>query len=153
MPELKVSKIKNGTVIDHIPPGNGRKILNLLEFEEDFDKTLSLIMNVGSSKRKKKDIIKIEDKELNPWEIETVSVFAPDATLNIIKDFDVEEKRKLKLPEKIESVLRCPNPECITNAGEPVETCFVLRNKNPIKFECTYCESKFVRSDFDLEEF
>lgn len=143
MSDLKVSKIENGCVIDHIRPGQGMKILNFLDIDDNFDKTVSLVMNVKSNKRRKKDIVKIEDKQLNKAEMRTVSVLAPGATLNIIENYKVLEKKRTVVPDSISGILRCPNPQCITNMEEPVETYFKVVKKEPITLKCNYCERKF----------
>ncbi len=150
MPDLKVSKIPNGSVIDHIPVGRGLKILNLLRMNGDFDKTASLLMNVESSKMDKKDILKVEDRELEEGEVKSVSVLAPGATLNIIDDYKVVEKKRLDLPEKIESVLECPNPHCVTNTDEPLNASFEVTERKPVALQCKYCERKFTSSDLDI---
>lgn len=150
MTELRVSKIREGTVIDHIPAWNARKILSLLDTEEEDDNIMSIIMNVPSEQQGRKDIIKIEDKELKPEEITRAAVFAPGATLNVIRDYDVVAKQRIELPDTIEGVLDCPNPDCITTTREPVRTRFRVRKQDPVTLECQYCESVFDSDDLDL---
>lgn len=153
MPSLRVSKIKNGTVIDHIPAGNGRKLLNLLDIEENGNSVVSLVMNVKSETLGRKDIVKIENKELAPWEVTAAAVVAPNASLNVIKDFDVVEKQTLELPETIEGILDCPNPECVTNADEPIASRLQVMDRDPVTLRCDYCETSFEHSELDLPEF
>lgn len=150
MPELRVSKIANGSVIDHIPAGMGIEVLRILNIDESFDKTLSLAMNVGSSRMGKKDIVKAEGRELVEEEVESVSVIAPSATLNIIKDYDVVEKRRLELPDRIEGVIDCPNPQCVTNTEEPVRALFDVLGEDPVELKCGYCEREFTTSDLEI---
>lgn len=150
MPELKVSKISQGTVIDHIPSGKGLDILSLLGLNGDSDKTVSLLMNVQSSKMEKKDIVKVEGKEMEKAEIKSVAVLAPEATVNIIEDYEVLEKKRLELPDRIQGALDCPNPQCVTNTDEPLGASFVVREKEPVTLQCKYCERKFTSSDLDI---
>ncbi len=150
MPDLKVSKISNGTVIDHIPPGRGLDVIKILRMERGFDNTLSLLMNVESSRLEKKDIVKAEDKELTKEEVDSVSVIAPSATINIIEDYGVVEKKRLRLPDKVEGVVDCPNPHCVTNTGEPVEALFEVVNQNPVELKCSYCERKFKALELEI---
>jgi len=150
MPELKVSKISNGTVVDHIPGGKGLDILRLLGLNAVSEKTVSLVMNVTSSKMVKKDIVKIEGRRLEDKEVKSVSVIAPEATVNIIEDYEVTEKQRLDLPERIDGVLECPNPHCVTNTDEPLQASFVIDERNPVVLRCEYCERKFTSSDLDV---
>lgn len=148
MSSLKVSRINEGVVIDHIPAGNGQKILEILDTSEQ--NTVSVLINVESGKIGEKDILKIEDKELSEEEIATVSVFASGATLNLIENEEVAEKRKLQTPEKISGVLECPNPDCITNTGEPVETSFTKKSSKPVKLQCSYCENIYPQEELGM---
>ncbi|MDY6768504.1 MAG: aspartate carbamoyltransferase regulatory subunit [Candidatus Nanohaloarchaea archaeon] len=153
MPSLRVSKIESGTVLDHIPAGNGRTLLQVLDIDWDADSIISLIMNVDSHRIGMKDILKIEGKELDPGEVTAAALFAPSATLNIIQDYDVVEKRDVTVPDRVEEVLDCPNPDCVTNAAEPVVTRFTVVEQNPVVLHCTYCESRFEHDDLDLPRF
>lgn len=150
MPELKVSKIQEGTVIDHIPSGKGLDILSLLGLNGDSQRTVSLLMNVDSSKMGQKDIVKVEGKKLEEREVKSVAVLAPGATVNIIEGYEVLEKKRLGLPDKIEGVLSCPNPQCVTNTDEPLEASFNVREKDPVLLQCEYCERKFGSSDINI---
>ncbi|MFQ6060874.1 MAG: aspartate carbamoyltransferase regulatory subunit, partial [Thermoplasmata archaeon] len=86
-----------------------------------------------------KDIVKVEDKELEPIEVDKISLVAPDATINIIRNYEVVEKKAVKLPDLAVGILECGNPNCVTNTKEPVQTEFVLRSRNPIRLMCKYC--------------
>ncbi len=139
--ELKVSPIENGTVIDHIPAGQALNVLKILGIHPNTDAVLSVIMNVRSSKMGKKDIVKIEDRELKREEVDKIALIAPNATINIIKDYEVVTKRKVFLPKVIEGILRCANPNCISNVSEePVNSKFITISENPPVFRCFYCE-------------
>ncbi len=144
--ELKVKKIKNGTVIDHIPPGRAMDIIKMLDIDLK-DNTVLIAVNVNSSKMGRKDIIKIEGKTLSREEVDKVSIVAPEATVNIIKDYEVVKKFKVKPPKVVEEVIKCPNPNCVTNdEREPVGTRFVLESEDPLVYRCEYCE-RLVEAD------
>ena len=138
---LKVKKIENGTVIDHIPGGKALLILRIIRADEG-DGTLLILVNVQSRRFSKKDIIKIEDGKLSQKEIGAISLIAPEAKINIIRNFRIVKKLKVKLPEFIEGIAKCANDGCITNTNEPVSSRFrVLKEdgKDPI-LRCDYCE-------------
>jgi len=138
---LKVSKISNGTVIDHIKAGNAFKVLKILNIDENYKNTdaVSIIINAKSHALGRKDIVKIENREIGKKEADKISLVSDTATVNIIKDAKVIRKYVVEIPKVIENVLLCPNPECITNYEE-VETKFYLISKNPLTFLCHYCE-------------
>lgn len=141
MKELMVKKINNGSVIDHITAGAGLKVINILNITSD--ETAVLLINVESKKLGRKDIVKIENRELTESEINKISLIAPNATLNIIKNGEVKEKKRVSLPNFLEGVIKCPNSNCITNSNEPVKTKFFFEKKEPIKLRCFYCEKLF----------
>ena len=136
--ELKVSAIKNGTVIDHITPGKAFEVVRILGLE-DFESVVSLAINVSGGKSAKKDIIKIENRALSKEEVDKISLIAPNATVNIIKGYDVKSKQKVEIPDVISGILSCTNKNCITHYEE-VKTKFLLENKNPLRIRCYYCE-------------
>ena len=146
--ELIVSKIENGTVIDHIPAGRALAVLRVLGITGKEGMRVALVMNVESSKLGKKDIIKIEGRELTPEEVNIISAVAPTATINIIRNFEVVKKFKVSPPEVIKGRFKCKNPTCITNAPrEPVEPTFYLVRKEPPLFVCAYCGRYHELSD------
>jgi len=136
--KLIVSKIKEGTVIDHIRAGMGLKCINLLNLNEN-DRII-IATNIKSKKIGNKDIIKIENKELTSTETDTISLISPNATINRIKGYEVVDKRNVHMPEIIEKVWKCINPNCITNSGEPVNTKFYIHDN---QLKCHYCERIF----------
>ncbi len=141
MKEIKVAPIKNGTVIDHITCGMALKVLKVLGLSDgDVDSTVSVLMHVPSKKMGWKDIVKVEDKELEQIEVDKISLVAPKARINIIRNYEVVEKMQVKLPDVALGILRCGNPNCVTNANEPVETEFELKSKDPIRLSCKYCD-------------
>ncbi len=144
---LTVSKIRNGTVIDHIPAGRSLAVLKVLGITGAEGFRIAVLMNVESKKLGRKDILKIEDKYLDEKETNLISLIAPEATVNIVKDFNVVEKRKLKLPEKVVGILKCPNPSCITNNDPEATTEFVKVSDRPLKLKCVYCETVITEGD------
>jgi len=142
MKELKVQPIKDGTVIDHITPGNALKVLKILGLlERQPDSIISIAMNVVG-KRGKKDIVKIENRELDPKEVDKIALIAPNATINIIRNYEVVEKRKVMVPDEIVGIVKCANPNCISNTNEPVQPKFIVKSRNPLKIKCYYCEKE-----------
>jgi aspartate carbamoyltransferase regulatory subunit len=137
--ELKVPRIKDGTVIDHITAGNAVKVLHILGIPKTTSFTVSVAMNV-KSKFGKKDIVKVENRELDPKEVDKIALIAPKATINIIRDYDVTKKHKVKLPDEIVGIVSCSNPTCVSNANEPVESRFKIISRDPPKIKCYYCE-------------
>ncbi len=137
--ELKIPLIKNGTVIDHISSGNAVKVLRILGIPETTKSVVSVAINVRS-KMDRKDIVKVENRELDPHEVDKIALVAPKASINIIRDYKVAEKHRVNLPEEIKGIVRCLNPTCISNANEPVESRFKVINKDPLRIKCYYCE-------------
>jgi aspartate carbamoyltransferase regulatory subunit len=138
--ELRVKPIKNGTVIDHIAGGQALNVLKILGISGITDATVSVVMNVESGKLSKKDIVKVEDRELKEEEVNRIALIAPDATINIIRNFNVIEKHHVDLPDLIIGVVRCQNPSCISNTEEPIKSRMRIKLKNPVILRCVYCE-------------
>jgi len=147
--ELKVSKIVNGTVIDHIPAGRALQVLKLLGIDGSEGFMVLIAMNVYSKKlRGKKDIVKLEGKYLSDEETRAIALIAPTATINIIKNGDVVEKRGVELPDVVEGILTCPNSSCITrDAREPIKPKFIVVKKRPVKLKCYYCGEVIEEKD------
>jgi aspartate carbamoyltransferase regulatory subunit len=139
MKKLKITPIKNGTVIDHITPGNAVRVLHILGIPESTSSVVSVAINV-KSRIGKKDIVKIENRELDPKEVDKISLIAPKATINIIRNFEVIEKHKVQLPNEVVGIVQCSNPTCISNAREPVQSRFLVVKKDPPQIKCYYCE-------------
>ncbi|HUI39359.1 MAG TPA: aspartate carbamoyltransferase regulatory subunit [Methanothrix sp.] len=137
---LRVKPIRNGTVIDHIAGGQALNVLKILGIAGTTDATVSVVMNVESGKLGKKDIVKVEDRELKEEEVNRIALIAPAATINIIRDYEVVEKRRVDLPEEIVGVVRCQNPSCISNTSEPIRSRMRVKAKNPVLLRCIYCE-------------
>jgi len=148
--ELKVSRINNGIVIDHIPAGKALDVLRVLGINGKEGFMVLIAMNVTSKKLEggKKDIIKIEGKYLNEKELELIALVAPTATVNIIKNGEVVKKFNVSVPEVIVGVLRCPNPTCISRKeNEPIKSKFKVISKKPLKLQCIYCETILEESE------
>lgn len=140
MKELKVQPIRNGTVIDHIPPGRAPKVLNILGLPRpDGTSIVSAVMNVPSKNLSRKDVVKVEDREIRSDELSKIALVAPDVTINVIREFDVAQKSKADLPESVKGVVDCPNPSCVTN-HEPTEPTFDVLREDPPRLQCRYCE-------------
>jgi len=135
---LKVQPIRNGTVIDHLRAGAGLKILDILDVAGTGN-TVSLLINVPSSKLGRKDIIKIEDRELTESETERIALLSPGAHVNIIRNYSVAEKTAVEIPEEVAGVARCPNTNCISNNERGATSRLLLRSREPLQLACAYC--------------
>ena len=137
--ELVVSALENGTVLDHIPADNVYKALDILNLK-GVESQITIGINLASKIYGRKGIIKIADKFFEDEELNKLALIAPKATVNIIRDFKVVEKKKLVMPEEIHGVAKCRNPKCVTN-HQPVKTWFkTIDNGNEISLLCHYCE-------------
>lgn len=134
--ELRVSKIKNGTVIDHVNGGQALNVLSILGIDGGGGATLSVAMNVPSDRLGRKDILKIEGRELSQDEVDVLSLIAPEATINIIRDFEVIDKSRVERPDRVRGILTCPNHSCITTGREPIESQFDVLADG---VRCVYC--------------
>ncbi len=140
MRELRVTPIKNGTVIDHIPAGMALKVLRILGIGDSVSSTVTVAMHVPSRVMGWKDIVKVEDRELAAREIDKIALIAPTASVNVIRNYNVAEKHRVALPERAVGILKCGNPNCISNTKEPVESEFVVRSKSPLRVFCRFCD-------------
>jgi len=134
---LLISPIQNGTVIDHISGGEALNVLKIIGITGATTESISVATNVKSSKIGKKDIVKIENRELRKEEVDRIALIAPHATISIIRNFDVYEKKGVEIPAFLVGVVRCPNPGCISNTNEPVPSKFEVLPKG---LHCLYCE-------------
>ena len=136
---MNIDSIQNGFVIDHITAGLGMKLYELLDLDS-LDASIAFIKNVSSKKMGKKDIIKIDaDITLN---LDVIGFVAPEATVNVIKDGLLVEKRTLELPQTLTNVIKCKNPRCITTCEQELEHIFKLTDKENKVYRCIYCETK-----------
>lgn len=137
--ELIVRRISEGTVIDHIDEGKGLQVLNALGINGKDGSLITIALNVPSGKFKKKDIIKVENRFLKDDDTNKLAVIAPKATVNIIKNFKLVEKRRVALPNEIDRIFRCTNPDCITNSSEHIESVMDVIDKEGLVLKCRYC--------------
>ena len=137
--ELVVSALENGTVLDHIPAENVYKALDILNLK-GIESQITIGINLASRIYGKKGIIKIADKFFEDDELNKLALIAPQATVNIIRDFKVVEKKKIVMPDEIIGIARCKNPKCVTN-NQPVKTKFkTIHNGDEVSLLCRYCE-------------
>ncbi len=139
---LLISPIKNGTVIDHITAGEALNVLKIIGITGTTSESVSVATNVLSKKMGKKDIVKIENRELRKEEVDRISLIAPGASINIIREYKVFEKKGVEKPACLIGVVRCPNPGCISNTNEPIESKFAVQQKG---LHCMYCDWMIVR--------
>lgn len=150
--ELKIRAIKDGTVIDHITANKSLHILKILELPDEETQNLTIAMNVTSKEIGRKDILKIENRELDHEELNQIALIAPKATINIIRNFETIKKDKIILPDKITSLIKCTNEKCITNyENEPITPVFNVINKYPPVVRCHYCEKLIKTEDIDKQ--
>ena len=147
--EMKVTAIRDGTVIDHIENDATFKVAEILRLEQGEEMVL-VGMNLPSGKVGKKGIIKIESRELTPQEVNKIALIAPRATLNIIEDYRVVEKRKVELPRRVDGIVRCFNPQCVTNQ-QAISTSFDVIATDPPTLRCQYCERVMSGADIILK--
>ena len=145
---LQVAALKNGTVIDHIPSDKLFTVVALLGLQ-DSDSNITIGNNFESKKLGKKGIIKVADRFFTDEEISRRSVVAPNVKLNIIRDYEVVEKREVRLPEELRGIVKCANPKCITN-NEPMPTLFHVVDKDNCVIKCHYCEKEQTREDIEI---
>lgn len=138
--ELQVIALKNGTVIDHIPTDKLFTIVNLLGLQNS-DSNITIGNNFESKKLGKKGLIKVADRFFSDEEISRLSIVAPNVQLNIIKDYEVVEKKQVIMPDIVKGIVKCSNPKCITN-NEPMTTIFHVLCKENGVLKCHYCEKE-----------
>ena len=146
--ERLVAAIENGTVIDHIPAEKTYAVATLLGLQK-LQTPVTIGYNYPSKKLGKKGIIKIEDKFFTDEEISRLSVVAPNVVLNVIRDYEVVEKKKVVTPDTLKGIVRCNNPKCSTN-NEPMNTIFHVIDKNSGIIKCHYCDKEQVISEVKL---
>ena len=136
---MNIDSITNGVVIDHITAGNGMKLYELLGLA-DLDCSIAIIKNAASDKLGKKDIIKI-DADI-PVNLDVIGYVDPGATINIIRDGQLVEKRNIDAPELLVNVIKCKNPRCITSCEQEIDHIFKLTDRENKVYRCLYCETK-----------
>ena len=146
--ERLVAAIKNGTVIDHIPAEKTYQVVSLLQLQT-LDTPVTIGYNYPSKKIGRKGIIKVSDKFFTDEEISRLSVVAPNVVLNVIKDYEVVEKKTVTTPDELRGIVRCNNPKCITN-NEPMSTVFNVVDKLHGIIKCHYCDKEQCIDDVKL---
>jgi aspartate carbamoyltransferase regulatory subunit len=137
---LQVAALKDGTVIDHIPVGKLFSVVSLLKLTK-MENNITIGFNLDSKKLGKKGIIKIADKFFCDEDLNRISVIAPNVKLNIIRNYKVIEKREVTIPDILKGIVKCANPQCITN-NEPMTTFFRVTDKSSGLIKCHYCEKE-----------
>ena len=150
--ELKIKAIENGTVIDHITANKSLHILKILGLPDDDIINVTVAMNVISSETDRKDIVKIENREIDTEELNQIALIAPKATINIIRDYEVIKKDKILLPKIITSIIQCTNDKCITKyENEPIKSKFNVIESQPPVLRCHYCEKLIKHEDIEKQ--
>lgn len=149
--ELKVAALKDGTVIDHIPAEKVFKIVSILQLKIS-GQLLTIGNNLDSKRLGRKGIIKISDRILSEDETSKIALIAPNASLNIIRDYKVVEKRALVLGEEMYDVVKCGNPMCITN-HQNIPTRFkVIQEDGTVRLKCRYCTREVLQDEINLKK-
>ena len=149
--ELKVSRIRQGTVIDHIRPGMALTVLRILGIGAAVSHSVVVAMNVPSGALAHKDIVKVENQVLDEEALKKIAIVAPHATVNIIEDFEITAKHHISLPRALRGIIKCPNRNCISNQDhERVSSFFICEREEPIEFRCHYCEALLQAEQAEL---
>ncbi len=144
MKELKVARIKEGTVIDHISPGKALECLKIIS--PSIDNTIIMGVSVQSNKNEKKDIVKIEDFFPDEKTMGIIALISPGCTINTIKDSKVIKKYKPEIPDTIMGLV-CINPKCVSREDAKIKGRFIVNGKNPIKLSCAYCDKNLSENE------
>jgi len=147
--ELKVSAIENGTVIDHIPSNAVFQVIRILKLET-FGNMVLFATNLESKKYGTKGIIKVSNKYFKPEELNKIALVAPHASIIEIKDFQVSSKKIVEIPEQVTGIVKCFNPNCVTN-HEQVVTRFSVIEKEDLKLKCHFCEKITRRNNMEFK--
>jgi aspartate carbamoyltransferase regulatory subunit len=146
--QLLIRRIKEGTVIDHIKAGEALHVLDILGITGRDGEIVSVAMNVPSSKIGTKDVVKVANRFLKTEETDKLALVAPLATVNIIRNYKVAEKRKVELPSVFHGILKCPNPTCISNRkNEPIVSTIDVVDKDIPLLKCRFCQRVISPSD------
>ncbi len=151
--KIRIVKIHDGTVIDHIRAGKALEVLKILGITGEDGNVVTLAMNISSSKIEKKDIVKVEHRFLKEEEVDRIALVAPEATINLIEDFKLIKKTRVELPEILTDIMKCPNIRCVTNKErEPIRSKYQVISRKPIQLKCLYCwnivEEHHIISEF-----
>jgi aspartate carbamoyltransferase regulatory subunit len=145
--EVRVSKIKDGTVIDHISAGYALDVAKILGITGHEKQVITIAINVPSKRLRVKDLVKIEGRALSSQEVNRIALVAPRATINIIQNYNVVEKQEVQLPQTLEDIVKCINPACVSNAHEPISAKFSVLSEEPLMLKCHYCGYTLEKAD------
>jgi aspartate carbamoyltransferase regulatory subunit len=146
--KIRIVKIHDGTVIDHIRAGKALEVLKILGITGQEGNIVTLAMNINSSRIEKKDIVKVEHRFLKEEEVDRIALVAPEATINLIEDFKIIKKTRVELPETITGIFECPNQRCVTNKErEPIRSKYEVVSKKPLLLKCLYCWTMVEEQD------
>lgn len=145
--KLTVEALKDGTVIDHIPAGQGRRIAKLLRLSESGERVY-MGFNLPSQRSGKKDLVKVANILLSEEDANKLALYAPSATVNIIKNFEVVKKHTLGIPESIDGILTCPNSNCISRSEAVQSSFYVTERQGEVRLKCFYCEKAYTKEVF-----
>ena len=138
--QLRVSKIKDGTVIDHISSGYALEVIKILGITGREKRVITIAVNVPSKRFAVKDIVKVEGLVLSTKEVNKIALVSPHATINIVRNYVVAEKLPVELPKVIKDIVKCINPTCISNNNnEPINPKFYVKSDEPLLLKCHYC--------------
>ena len=136
----RVTAIRNGTVVDHIPSGYAMQVIRILRINTDRATPVSLVMNVPSDKLGRKDVLKIEDRELDQEDLDRLALIAPAASIAIIRNHAVAEKMRVELRDNLVNIAKCSFPNCITKSNrEPLPQRMKVVSREPLEIRCYYC--------------
>jgi len=138
---LNIEPIEKGTVIDHIKAGMGAKVLKIMGIDGNYPYCVAVVMRAPSKKMGEKDIVKIAEKIITEKEANIIALVSPGATINVVKNSKVEKKYMVALPEKLDGIGACPNPNCITNSEGDAKRMFLRESTD--EYRCYYCERVF----------
>ena len=147
--ELAVAALQHGTVIDHIPSAAVFQVVKILGLEHT-DHAVTIGANLASAKLGSKGIVKVADMFFDEAALNRIALIAPSAVVNIIRNYEVVEKRPVALPDTIVGIVKCNNPKCITN-NEPMRTYFNVIDKDNVTLKCRYCERMIEKEDIELK--
>lgn len=145
--ELRVMKIREGTVIDHINSGTALSVIRILRLTGKGANVVTIAMNVASEKLGCKDVVKVEERIINSEEADKIALIAPKATINIIRNYSVVAKQRTKLPQIIRGIIKCDNLSCISNSREPIQSTFFVEKEDPLRLRCYYCNRTMNKED------
>lgn len=146
---IKVSALTDGTVIDHLAGGTGLRVLRVLGLDKETVGAVAIGLALDSRKLGKKDLIKIEKREITQEEVNKIALISPEATLSIIRETHVVRKFRPEIPDLLESVVRCLNPSCVSN-HERIKSRFRVLRRDPLRLRCEYCERAIAGEDVEL---